>query len=251
MREWLKEALANYQFHIPTAAGSGWFIWIFIVCALLLLLWRNKDRIEKNTAGYLGVLLILVLNPFTVPIYNKIMYGDYWRTLWVLTVPVFIALCFTKLAFTIKMKPLRYLLVLALAFLIFKSGVFSYNEVNFAPAQNLYKVPQDVVEACDLIHENVEEPKLASPGEINFRVRQYDATILSESSRNNLGNDKLEALLNPEGTYDTEAIRKKALKCGCNCVVLRADKLTEEEPDGYRLIGTTGPANYHVYQLME
>ena len=251
MREWMAESLANYQFHIPTVVGSGWFIWLFLLSVFVLLCWKNKDRIDKNTAGYLLILLILVLNPFTIPLYNKIMNGDYWRVLWALTVPVFIALAFTKLTFLIPKKILRCLLILLFMFIIYKGGTFTYNEANFTVPQNLYKIPQDVVEICDIVHENVKKPKLASPGEIGFRVRQYDATIISESSRYGAGNDKLEVLMNPEGEYDLPAIREKALKLNCNCVALRNDKLLEEEPEGYRLLGITGPAQYHVYEFVQ
>ena len=252
MKEWLQEALANYEFHIPSVNGSGkYWLW-FVLSVILILIWRNKDRMHRAFAGYIGLLTVTILFPFFVPLFNKIMNGDYWRCFWFLTMPVVVAFTVTKLVTLPKNRIITWALTGMILVGLWFSGIFQYNEANFTVPQNLYKVPQDVVEICDIIHGQVEDPKLASPGEVNFRVRQYDATIVSESSRYGLGSDKLAALMNPEGEYDLQAIRERALKRECNCIALRNDRLPENgDFTGYTLLGITGPAQYHVYELDE
>ena len=54
---------------------------------------------------------------------------------------------------------------------------------NFAMAENIYKVPNDLRAVCDVIHQNQENdfPRVVFDGSLNSIVRQYDACLLYTS----------------------------------------------------------------------
>ena len=252
MKEWLSEAVACYQFHISYALGDGKILWIFLACIALLLIWQKKEEGHRRLAGWFAVAAILILNPFFVPALNAASAGDYWRILWVLGMPVVIAFAFTIVIFKAKKNVIRILLGGMLAASIFFIGVFSYNGVNFQASENLYKLPEDVIEVCELTHEKEGPVKLAAPDDLNSMIRQYDATILLVYGRFSSANQKLGELMNPEEFYDLDAIAKRAAKKNCNRVVLRSDKIPEEKKGGTKrlqLLGQTDSGNYCVYAI--
>ena len=57
---------------------------------------------------------------------------------------------------------------------------------NFAMAENIYKVPNNLRAVCDVIHQNQENdfPRVVFDGSLNSIVRQYDAGIATVISRN-------------------------------------------------------------------
>ena len=256
MRAWFEEAWAIYRYHIPRVLGNGRMALFFVACAICLPIAVRKSG-EKNLRNYCVVsalYALLLLNPVLAPLYNACLGGNWWRIFWFLGIPALAAACAALLTELPRPVAPKVLIALGLAALIVFCGNFQYNPAVFQKTENLYRVPQDVIEICDIVHEQVEKPKLASPGEVCFRVRQYDATIRITNSRDNLGDKKLAALLNPEGEYDLSALCERALKKNCNCVALREDKLPPGAAEGTEelmLLGVTGPAHYHVYYLRE
>lgn len=251
MIDWLKEAVACYQFHIPYAVGSGKIIWIFVASIFLIFLWRGKEEPHSRFAWFLAMLMLLVLNPFLVPAINSLTNGDYWRVLWVLAMPVVIAFAFVKVVWFLPKTAGKVIGAALLTVSLVFVGTYQYNAANFVKPENLYKIPQDVVEICDLINGEVEEPKLISDDDVNYWVRQYDATIISESARFGVGNDVIHEIMNSEETYDLETLKEKAGKKKCNCVALRTDRLPENPEDGYTLLGKTASGAYEVYEIAE
>ena len=69
--------------------------------------------------------------------------------------------------------------------IIVVSGSLVYINRYMSPAENLYHIPQNVIDICDVIEPAEGEPRVraAFPSELVHFVRQYDTNILMPYGR--------------------------------------------------------------------
>lgn len=191
----------------------------FFVYFLMGLVWTAVDRKQKEARifwYYTIVLGLTVYNPFLVRRLVPKLIEDtvYYRFFWVLPVTIAVAYYMTRLVFR---RPGRWRkLAVAAVLLVLIGATTSANDTVLGHLQlpsNLYKVPDEVVQACALIHEDFEgeeEPKAVFTFDLEVYVRQYDASIrLSIDRETRLYYNGSQTVGNPESSKSYK--RKKRI----------------------------------------
>ena len=148
---WSK-VLTLYEAYIGTGMIAGLFL-----AALIYLFVTEKN---KNTRIFLVYVPVLVLLFYFCPLFEKMIYafmGDdiYYRLLWLVPVVPVIAYASVRIVMAVNGKK-QIVAGIALACIIMMSGQLVYKSPHFAKAENIYHVPQAVVDICDAITEGEE-----------------------------------------------------------------------------------------------
>lgn len=148
--------------------------------ASLTYIFMHKEEKEKRFWGYFTlVALFIFFNPICAKIITKYCIEEtvYWRYLWILPISLLIAYVGTKLIEKEQGKIAKGILLGLCTIVIIASGHNMFNGGNFTRAENIYKIPQDVVDICNVINQKQIEDKIALPEGLRYYVRQYDAGI--------------------------------------------------------------------------
>lgn len=179
MQEFLEIAKTDF---IATFEGA-WIFYILLACAVWIL-WQEKDWCRKILLGILPlVFLFLYWCPLTGILFMKVLGENvYWRILWLILLAVTIpyAMCLLLKKFQGILRQGAFLACMAVLVLGGKSVL---STEWFEPSTNVYKIPQYVIEVCDLLPENVH---VLVSNRLLAYMRQYDSSITLEYARNAL-----------------------------------------------------------------
>lgn len=154
--------------------GEGNYLIIFLISLLFLIYLKtyknNKYFLLYNTC----LVLIIILNPIAVKILSKIMGENvYWRVFWIL--PITIVIPFVATLVTVNSKKyLKYLIGILLIVIFITNGKYIFTSNNFAEAENIYKLPSESIQVCEIIKSDT---KVVFPPELTPYIRQYDSSI--------------------------------------------------------------------------
>ncbi len=128
------------------------------------------------------ILFCTVYNPYLVRwIIPRLNFeNEYYRFFWILPVIPGTAYYLVRLIFIFRSGFLRVGAAFLAAVLLIELGTPLEGVVtNFAPVENIYKVPDGLVEACAIIHEDSDEehPRVVFDKELNIMARQYDPSL--------------------------------------------------------------------------
>ena len=157
--------------------GSNAYGMLYILALVYILVFGNEK--EKQIFLPAGVFLVLtVYNPAAPVILNRFfdVNSEYYRLFWITPVVILVPYLSVKLVALSDHRPVT--LALLSAILIF-SGSFIYaSGIPFA--ENIYKMPAEMLEVSRLIHADaeVEYPKVFLEYEYNMQMRQYDPKLL-------------------------------------------------------------------------
>lgn len=169
-------------------AGCPFLLYFFIG-----LIWtgiRKKEKESRVFWFYTIFLGLTIYNPliihFVVP---RFMEAElYYRFFWVLPVTVGVAYFFTVWVADCGKSWKKCLVCVGLLVLIVTTSSVNGNVVyNLHLPENLYKVPDQVLYACDIIHRDYDgegEPRAVFTDEYEIYVRQYDPSIQLTIDRN-------------------------------------------------------------------
>ena len=165
-------------------SGSGMLVALYI-CALLFLFFKEKETYKRVLLVYLPFFIIAVLLlPVTYRVVSTVIDEElYYRFFWMLPMTLVIAYAAVEVYHLYRGK-YKKLLALVLALAIIACGDFVYDNWRYAKAENIYHIPEEVVEICDLLHTEGREVMALFPMELMQYVRQYDATICMPYGRN-------------------------------------------------------------------
>ena len=170
--------------------GSWWYPLLFAIGLLCTLIWGRKKS-SRIFIGYTAFLFLTVYNPIIVKyvIARLDFENEYYRFIWIL--PVIPAIAYYGVTFVsaFKKKWLKAAAVLAvLGVLIVSGNPLDKVVKNFALAENIYKVPDELIEICEILHENMSNPdgrpRVLFDASLNKVVRQYDAQLRLTIDRN-------------------------------------------------------------------
>lgn len=174
----LDEYWAGCPFLIYFAAG---LVWIYVF----------KKKTAAKVFWYYTIFLgLTIYNPlvihFVVP---KFLDAElYYRFFWVLPVTIGVAYFFTQWVSDCKKAWMKCVVTAALMALIVTTSSVNGNVVyNIYMPENVYKVPDAVLYACDIIHRDYDgegDPKVVFSDEYEIYVRQYDPSIKLTIDRN-------------------------------------------------------------------
>ena len=156
------------------------FLVLFFVALLFLCVKGSKEekRIFMPSAI---VLLLTVYNPVTPVLLMRFfdVNSEYYRFFWITPVAILVPYVAVRLIVMQHSTAAMSLMALALILLFILSGNFLYAN-GYQAAENVYKMPPELMEVYALIHEDAdaEYPKAFLEYEYNMQMRQYDPKIL-------------------------------------------------------------------------
>ena len=186
--------------------GTGYYSILFVL-ALIYLAFSEEDKRVRTLFVYIpAVMLLLFFLPPFYMLYNRLDEGTYYRILWLMPMTVIIAYAGCKaIGRHVKTGVLLGSLVLIM------SGSYVYNSIYMSPAENMYHIPQETIEICDMIkpaegEERVwalfpaDPPEPTGPEPVNWewisakRISIPNLPHLRRSSRNTISNLKSASL---------------------------------------------------------
>ena len=214
--------------------GDGKVVVTTLIVMLLFLLWPGNKKLKQFLLYPSLVVLIFINNPLSIYyIVDKdlMAYNRYVRLYWLL--PIAFVLAFLCVKLVIKAKKWRRIAVaLICSGVIIYTGSYMFTEKSYTKMTNIYKIPDDVIEMCDFIEndvkatgQNLEETKIVVPtiyssyiyqynGKIKILYGRYSECLIAENVRQ----------LMEEPELDVEKICAGANDSNCNYIVIDANK---------------------------
>lgn len=231
-----------------TGLIMGWYL-----LALIYLWFTEKDRRRRILLLYVPLaVLVLYFNP----LFARLVYGIvgdeiYYRILWLMPVTVVIAYAAVSLYGRLKGRK-KYLYAVFAAVLVMVSGSCIYASPHFRRAENLYHMPQEVVDICDAIQVEGREVMAVFPREMLSYVRQYTPLVCMPYGREMLVErwrtsnplyDAMEAKV-----LDMDVILPLAKTYSSHFVIVPGYKKTIGNVEDYDFILVDQIDGYDIYQ---
>lgn len=237
-----------FQAFMGTGLIVGWYL-----VSLVYLWFAEKDRRIRVLFLYMPLLLLLL---YFNPIFARLICaatGDeiYYRILWLLPITVVIAYVTVSIYGRIKGRR-KYWFALVSAVLVTVSGSCVYASPHFHRAENLYHMPQAVVDICDAIQVEGREVMAVFPKEMLSFVRQYTPLVCMPYGREMLVSqwkaenplyDAMEAQV-----LDMDVILPLAKTYSSHFVIVPEHKPITGDPEAYGFTLIDHIDGYAVYQ---
>lgn len=228
--------------------GTGLML-IWFVLALVYLFLKEKRKPYRILLIYTPVIILLVFfNPLFFGLFEAAVGSEiYFRLLWLLPVAVVIGYAAVLICASLKGRMKQVFAMTAILVLIV-SGKLVYSSSLFSKAENIYHVPQTVVEICDAIKVEGREVMAAFPGEFLLYVRQYSPLVCMPYGREVFGYyDELYGVIMSEEP-DVEKLAILAKQALCHYVILQEGKVSEKEMERYSYELFAVIDGYEVYK---
>ena len=232
--------------------GTGLILIWFLLSLIYLFLHEKKKNIRIVFLYVPVILLIVFLNPVLAGrIYSFMGLEGYYRILWLLPVTIVIAYTVVQIYGSLKDSKKNMFLVAAAVVIMF-SGNLIYTSPLFDRAENIYHIPESVVEICDAIEVDGREVRAVFPAEMIQYVRQYSAVIFMPYGRDLL----VESWGNQDDLYDvmeSDVIDAKTLceMCHareCHYIILAEDKKIRGSLQDHEYEFFASVENYIIYK---
>lgn len=230
--------------------GTGYYSILFVI-SLIYLVFTEEDRRVKTLFVYIpAVMIVLFFLPPFYMLYNQLDEGTYYRILWLMPMTAVIAYAGCKaIGHHVKAGVAIGSIVLII------SGSCVYASQHMTPAENMYHLPQETIELCDMIKpaEGEERVWALFPAEQVHFVRQYTTTIQMPFGREELvaawdfPHHPLYTLLQKE-VIPVDELSELSIENYCNYIILLKNMKVDGDLEEYgiELIGET--KNYYVYR---
>jgi hypothetical protein len=241
-------------------AGNRLTIVLFLL-SLVFLLFMEKDKRRRAIFVYTPLsLLFLFFFPIFRKVFVRLMSGEgdtYYRVLWLIPMGVIIAYAGVKLAALISSNQCDWMkraVLAALAIAIAFCGKYVYASQYMSKAENLYHLPQTVIDICDLIAPEDGEERIWSvfPTDLVYFVRQYDTDIQMLYGREMVEPkwqyaEPVHTIMNNPTVIDIEELLKLTRERYCTYIVLPNNKKVTQAPENFGLELLDTIDGYPVY----
>ena len=226
--------------------GTGLIVIWYLLSLVYLFVQEKRQELRIIFIYVPVILLLLYFNPlFAQVVYNVVGDEIYYRILWLL--PVTVVIAYVCVSIYGELSGIRKELFAIVAVgLIVISGNFIYNSPLFGKAENLYHVPDSVVEICDAIQVPGREVLAVFPAELLQFVRQYSPTTCMPYGREatverwvgyNYYEELYEEMEKPH-EVDIELLAPLVREAGCHYVVL---------PKSKKIVGDTASWDWELF----
>lgn len=237
-----------FRGYMGTGLIVGWYLLAFIY------LWKTeKDRRKRVLLLYMPLVVLFL---FFNPLFARLVYGAvgdeiYYRVLWLLPMTIVIAYTVVRIYDRLQGRK-KYWFGLISAVLVVISGSCIYTSPYFHRAENLYHMPQAVVDICDAIQVEGREVMAVFPKEMLSYVRQYTPLVCMPYGREMLVErwgvenplyDAMEAEV-----LDMDVILPLAKTYSSHFVIVPTDKEKTGEIEDYGFIYVETIDGYEIYQ---
>lgn len=242
----MKEVLLIYQEY----TGSGFLTILYLLT--LLYLWMSEKNPTVRTIFVYGASVIQIL--FFIPLfyygYQILDEGTYYRILWILPMTITIAYGAVKI---LGRYPAGSVVFGFLMIMI--CGKYVYSNPYITKAENVYHIPQEVIEVCDVIMPEDDEERVKGifPDELIHFVRQYSTRIQMVYGRDYLapdwiyGDHPVRVVMNQEEIRVSELVRL-ATEEKCQYIILERNKKLIGDFEKFKVIKIDETANYNIYR---
>ncbi len=249
-------------------AGSHLTIVLFLL-SLAFLLFVEKNKRRRAIFVYTPLtLLFLFFFPVFRKVFVRLMSGEgdtYYRVLWLIPMGVIIAYAGVKLAALLydnlkgkissdQCNWMKRAVLAVLAIAIAFCGKYVYASQYMSKAENLYHLPQTVIDICDLIAPGEGEERIWSvfPTDLVYFVRQYDTNIQMLYGREMVEPkwqyaEPVHTIMNNPTIIDIEELLKLTRERYCTYIVLPNNKDVTEAPENFGLELLDTIDGYPVY----
>lgn len=170
---------------VEVCLKNYWGPCLFLILFLAGVLWTiflHKKQEPRLFLCYTVFLLLTAYNPFLVNyLIPKLGFeNEYYRFFWILPVAIGVAYYAVRIIFLSKKKVIRvFAFILAAALIVACGSPLTGAMQELKLPQNIYKVPDDLIFACNVIHEDSdsENPRVVFDMNLNMLARQYDASL--------------------------------------------------------------------------
>lgn len=220
------EVVTLFREYMGTGLIVGWFL-----LSVIYLLIREKRKNIRIMFVYVPIILLLF---FFNPLFANLVYsfaGEemeiYYRILWLIPMTAVIAYTAAVLCGALKGR-VRIVFAMICGVLVMVSGSWIYQNPYFKRAENLYHVPQSVVDICDAIEVEGREVMAVFPVELLQYVRQYSPVVCMPYGREitvdrwGINHEMYDVMESP--VVDAEELAKLAKANSCHYIILSADK---------------------------
>lgn len=163
---------------LETLWGTCAYQYMFYI-SLLIILYLGRCRWKKMTYAVYSIIVVVgLLTPLSVWIGEKLWEVSiaYYCRLFSM-VQIIVVIAYGIMLILCKMKELAKPVSVCLFILIIMvGGNCVYGEEWFAKAENMEKIPEDVILISELF-EDIEDVTIVAPNSLTSYIRQYDASI--------------------------------------------------------------------------
>lgn len=160
-------------------SGTGYFV-MYITCLMLILAIGSK-RDRQLFLPQAVSLVVTVYNPLFPILIDKVfdVSSEYYRLFWIAPVIILVPYVATKLIFDISPKRIKGAVAALIAIMFVAGGNFVYGK-GIDIAENIYKIPDELITISQMIHEDADTEYVRAffEYEYNMEIRQYDPKML-------------------------------------------------------------------------
>lgn len=231
-------------------AGSG-FLFVLLLAGILFLGFRLSPSSNKTMTVWFPLFVLAV---FFCPIWfvyakmrndSEILY----RVLWL--IPFGMVICYALVELiTLVPKKYKFTAFLGAVIVIMLSGRYVYSNRQFSRADNVYHIPQEIVDVCDTIIVPGREVRACMPKEFIQYTRQYSSLVWLTYGRSifmGIGYDNPAVMALEEDVVDTKTLTDELLKTKTHYLVVREETVFSEEPDVYGYKYMTSCDGYKIF----
>ncbi len=229
----------------------------YVMIAALMII--AAFAVRRKEARHVFFTAAITLAAFFMPPFVKMVIGVtgdsvYWRFLWLFPTVILISYVLSGMIIMVEKKGLRLLLAAGACALLIVSGTGQHKAANFVYLDNWLKIPDEIVQACDMIRTDSRggTVKVAAEEAAACYVRVYEPSFYMPFGRWGEG-----AVTKNQRTFYTQinlpgknytALAKYARDQKCNYLIITAvpkEGVEKLQDVGYQLAGST--ETYEIY----
>lgn len=242
----MKEVLEIFQ----GFTGSGFLTILYLLT--LLYLWTSEKNPLFRAIFVYGASIIQLL--FFLPLfyygYQLLDQGTYYRILWILPMTVTIAYAAVKI---LGRYPVGSIVIGIVMIMVCGQYVYSNDYISWA--ENVYHIPQEAIDVCDIIMPGEDEERVTGvfPDDLIHFVRQYSSRIQMPYGRDYLapdwiyGDHPLRKIVNQEEIRISELVRL-ATEQKCQYIILERNKELIGNFENFKVFKVGETTNYDIYR---
>lgn len=254
-----RECLVDLQRYGGLENGSSWIIfWLLLLISSIYLTVKETDVRKKIIFGVMPFVVVAgFLFPVTKKLYVKVVRienaNTYYRILWIIPMYVTIAYAFTKFIASLRSMVKKCVAVGTFAVIIVITGSCVYLNEYVYMTENIYHLPQNVIDICDRIKPIEDEGtvRAAFTPELVYYVRQYDPNILMPYGRDYVDHNYYTGvlkLMKEEGKMETQELLYYTRVDLDRYIILPTDRQLDEDITIFdvKLVDTID--GYNIYE---
>lgn len=242
----MREVLIIFQ----EFTGSGFLTILYLLALLYLWMTEKKSTTRAILVYGSSIIQLLFFLPFFYYGYQFLDEGTYYRILWILPMTITIAYSGVKILGKYPSGSIAIGIVM-----IAICGKYVYSNPYITKAENVYHIPQEVIEVCDIImpRDDEERIKCIFPDDLIHFVRQYTSRIQMVYGRDYLapdwiyGNHPIREIMNQEKIKTSELIRL-ATEQKCQYIIVEKSKETIGNFGKFRVAKIGETSSYDIYR---